>query len=304
MPSVARTAFLRAAAAFTAVADTPAVRAPDDAGDLLRRGLTVSGFNLLEAFIAARLGEIATYLNGGSVQFVDLPEALQSRAIRNTLEIATSRARRMGRTMTELRPLARDVGGSLAAVDRALQLSTFTWLWQGSNMAVNDYAAILRSFHVDKPWQEGNTLAARLGFQSPDLESSLTDLTRERHKCAHEALYGVTAIWLRSVPVRLVALAISFDALVSVAATRLRAGEAGFFADDKAMTASGVVFRYLRERPTGAADMPEGARRAYRVSGDANALYAAAASRCRIHDVLVRQAVAGNVVDWLVPAVS
>src|SRR3712207_3767774 len=104
MASPARGAFMQALTAFSAVADTAAVRAADDAGDLLRRGLTVSGFNLLETFIAGRLGEIAAYLNGGTVQFVDLPDSLQRRAIRNTLEIATSRARRIGSTLADLRP--------------------------------------------------------------------------------------------------------------------------------------------------------------------------------------------------------
>jgi hypothetical protein len=304
MASASRDALLRALLAFSRAADAPAVRASDDMGDLLRRGLTVTGFNLLETFVSTRLGEVAGYLNGGSVQFMDLPDALQARAIRNTLEIARGRARRMGKDLNDLRPFSRDVGTALAAVDRTLALSPYTWMWQGSNMGVSDYAAILRAFHVDRPWQALDNVAARLGFTSPDLETALSDLARERHRCAHEALYGVTSMWLRTVPVRVLTLAVALDALISVAATRLRAGERAFLEDDKAMVPPYVGLRYVQERRAGAAEVVEGRRRASRVDPDADKLFAEATSRCSSADVLVRQTITGSLVDWVVPAVS
>ena len=303
MSSQSREGFLRALSALASAADAPLVRAADDTGDLLRRGLTVTGFNLLETFIAARLDEIADYLNGGQVQFIDLPDALQTRAIRNTLEIAAARLRRMSKAPEDLRPFARQVGRSLVAVDRSLALSSFTWLWPGSNLGPSDYAAILKAFHVAKPWEDVDAIGLRLGLASSSL-NTLEDLVRERHKCAHEALYGVTPIWLRTVPPRVLALGMSFDALVSVAAHRLRVGEPVFLADDKAMTAASVGLRFVRERVSGAAEVVEHAKRASRVDADPDALFAAAASRCKPGDLLVRQTLTGETIDWSIPAVS
>jgi hypothetical protein len=306
MAAKSREAFVRALGAFTQAADAPLVRAADDTGDLLRRGLTVTGFNLLETFITSRLEEIAGYLNGGQANFTDLPELLQRRAIRNTLEIGATRMKRMGKAASteDLRGFARTVGGSIAAVDRSLSLSAFTWLWQGSNLAAPDYAAILRAFHVGEPWTQIDAIALRLGFSNSGLEQGLIDLARERHKCAHEALYGVTSIWLRTVPPRVLALGIGFDSLVSVAATRLRAGESKFIADDKAMSGVDVGLRYVRERVSGAAEIAEGATRASHLGADPDALFAAAAARCKAKEVVVRQTRAGGIVDWAIPSVN
>ncbi len=107
--------------AFKATCDEPAVRLADPVGEFLRRGMTVAAYNLLETFIDDRLGELASYVNTGHVQFVDLPERLQKRAIRNTLAVANARFGRGSIELMDLRTTAASLGRSLGAVSRSFQ---------------------------------------------------------------------------------------------------------------------------------------------------------------------------------------
>jgi hypothetical protein len=302
--SPARDSFLTALAAFRQSADEPAVRGSDTSADFLRRGLTVAGFNLLETFISQRLEECATFLNSGHVQFLDLPERLQRQAIINTIRVAAARLRRPEDDIAVLRTFSRDVGDSLAAVGTSLQLSSMTWLWEGSNMPPAHYHDTLKRFHVDRPWNTGADLAGRLGFVQPDLEDALRNLAAERHKCAHEPLYGVTSLWLRSIPNRILALAAVFDVLVSAAAVQLRSGDAAFIADDAWLTRTRIVLRFVRERATGAAEVLEGRSRARRVSKDADALFREAVGRASSGETVVRQDLHGQLVTWDTPPIG
>jgi hypothetical protein len=264
----------------------------------------VGGFNLFETFVAQRLDECANYLNAGHVQFLDLPEKLQRNSILNTVRVANFRLRRPDEDLDALRAFSREVGSSLAAVDRSLQLSAMAWLWDGSNMAANNYAGILRQFHIFEPWRTGSLLADRLGFGQADLEDALTDLVRERHNCAHEALYGVTALWLRSIPNRILLLASVFDILISLACVQLRSGDTAFLENEGWLTNARVGLRFVRERAKGAAEIVEGRSRASRVLTDADQLFRDAVARCSSGEALVRQDHRGQVLTWTVPSIG
>ena len=304
MSSPARDSFLTALAAFRKSADEPAVLGNDAAADFLRRGLTVAGFNLLETFVAQRLEEYAAFLNAGHVQFLDLPEKLQRHAILNTVRVAAGRARRSDDDLVVLRAFSREVGESLAAVGTSLRLSAMAWLWDGSNMAPANYHDTLRRFHVQRPWQTGATLARRLGFVQPDLEAALRNLAEERHKCAHQSLYGVTALWLRAIPNRILALAAVFDILISAASVQLRSGDASFISDDDWLTESRLRLRFVRERPRGGAEILEGRTRASRVAADVDQLFRDSVTRAAPGEAIVRQDVHGQVVTWDVPLIG
>ncbi|MHB8641639.1 MAG: hypothetical protein ACYDA3_01950 [Gaiellaceae bacterium] len=285
-------------------ADERAVMRGDAAGGFLRRGLTVAGFNLLETFVSQRLNEFAAFLNAGHVQFLDLPEKLQRHSIVNTVRVANSRLRRPEDDLNLLRGFSREVGESLAAVGTSLQLSAMTWLWEGSNMAPANYHDTLRRFHVYQPWQTGGELATRLGIVQPDLERALRDLAQERHKSAHEALYGVTPLWLRSIPNRILTLAAVFDILASVACVQLRAGDPAFMQDDEWLTSARIRLRFVRERTRGAAEILEGRTRASRVSDDAARLFGEAVGRAAQGEVVVRQDMQEQVATWDVPPIG
>jgi len=304
MSSPSRESFLTAHSAFRLAVNEPNVLQPTDLGSLLRRGLTVIGFNLLEAFLEARVSEIAAYVNGGVVQFTDLPDRLQAEAIRGSIEAGRSRLRRAKYDLPGLRLFSKDLGSSLTAIDHHLNLSPLMWLWSGSNMSPEDYKRLLRLFHVPTPFETATSLINRLGLGPTDLNVALADITRERHRCAHDASHNVTALWLRTMPERVLGLAVAGDMLVSVAATQLRLGSTAFFNDADWTHHREIKLRFVVERSVGAAEFKEGAARATRVLNDVSAVLAHAAAACAPQEVVVRKSRLGTLVGWAVPAVD
>jgi hypothetical protein len=309
--SLARDSFLSGIRAFVAACDLQPVRAHDDVGLLLRRGMTVAAYNLLETFLDDRLLELATHVNGGSTQFLDLPERLQKRSISQTLAVAAVRLRRSALDIADLRAYSQSVGTSLSAVGSALALSPLMWAWTGSNLSSDDVSTMLKSFQVESPWNAALGLAGRLGFQTVDLNRDAIDLKEdldalatERHKSAHVASHSITSLWLRAVPDRLSRIAVSVDVMASAGAHLLRVGDAAMLAGQSFDPASRLRFRFVRERSRDFAETLEGKTKAYRVSPDGDQLYAAARSRCADLEVAVRQGPASDVRNWSMPCVS
>jgi hypothetical protein len=311
MASTARKDFLDGLHACRTATDHGLVRASDATGAFLRRGLTVSAFNLLETFLSDRIEELSAHINGGRTQFSDLPESLQKRAIANTLEVSVSRARRLSSDVSTLRSFSKRLGQSLAAVDQGLDLSPLTWMWSGSNMAANDYASVLRSFHIFEPWKSSLDLAGRLAFQildysgNPiDVQNEMTNLARERHRCAHTASYNVTTIWIRVLPDQILRFAVVFDILASVGASLLRNGDPAFLANEQYVTATMVGLRFIRERSGDFAEFTETGVRATSRNSDPSTLFTRAARRCGSTDAVVQQDLSKAIVNWEIPAVG
>jgi hypothetical protein len=127
---------------------------------------------------------------------------------------------------------------------------------------------------------------------------------RERHNCAHKPLYGVTALWLRSIPNRIVALASVFDILVSLACVQLRSGDTDFLQDSDWLTDGRVKLRFVRERTKGAAEIVEGKSRASHVLNDPDQLFRDAVARALDGEAVVRQDRLGQVITWTIPSIG
>lgn len=311
MSSTARDQFLANHRAFADAVDESIVLASDAKGDFLRRGLAVAAFSLLETFIEDRLAELVSHINGGATQFINLPQRVQKQAIVNTVEVFRGRIRRLSSDMTLLRAMSRSVGSSLTAVGRSMALSPYVWLWNGSNMRPNDFHDALRLFHVQDPWRNCLTLTGRLQFpvvqaSGPiDLRQELALLLQERNRCAHEAGYGVTPIWIRALPNLILRYAIAFDSFASVAADAIRKGNTAYLADENYLASTRVSLRFVKERRSGDyAEIMEGRVRAARVHKDPEDVFRVALGKCGGSEVLVQLTAAGQVVKWAIPVVG
>jgi len=311
MVSAARSEFISGLTAFAAACEESAVIAPNNVGRFLRRGMTVAAFNLLEAFLENRLGELAQHVNSGTTQFLDLPDRMQKRSISQTLEVANAKLRRGTYNLTELRTFSSNVGHSLDAVGSAMSLSPFTWLWSGSNVTADDLSSMLSYFQVKQPWDAVREFAGQLGFPTVDADGDNIDfkqdlqaLAAERHKAAHLASHPITSLWLRSAPDRILRLAVTLDILVSMGAHMLRTGDSNILSGRKWEPLRYVSFRFVRERGKDYAEFVGASPRAHRVSPDGDRLFAEACGRCSVFEVAVRNGLAGNVNEWSIPTVG
>lgn len=304
MTSNARAALTRGVEGLRSASLSQVVRASDPAGDILRRGVAISAYNLLETFIEGRLEELTDHINLTHLHFADLSDRLQQLATRNLLNVASARAKRMPKQ--DVRAFVERLGQSLAAVHGGINLSSLTWVWTGSNMGADDYINILKALHVRETMQAVNDLAHRFGFTNViDPKAELHEFGQQRHRAAHNSAHQITNLWIPSAIDQLVKFSITFDAFASVGAGALRRGDSAFLADDN-WTAGNLGVRRIVERPSGvwAEHTEAGTARAVKVDRDLHALTLAAAGRCSNRDILVVSDQSGQIIDWSIPAVG
>ena len=198
MPGSARSQFLTGLEALRQSLDSPLVRASDDVGAFLRRGLAIVSYNLPESFMSARLEELAAHINSGLTHFADLPDRLQRAATLDVLKFANSRMQRSRWDPASAFPFMTEIGESLVASSGPVRLSSLTWQWQGSNMSADDLQRAMRLFHVESPWQTIEDFSNRTGSPMPDPKKTVEGLHRERNASAHNSGYQVSNLWIRA----------------------------------------------------------------------------------------------------------
>ncbi|TDL43953.1 hypothetical protein [Microbacterium oleivorans] len=307
MGSIARDQFLRSYRAIAEAMAESAVRNQNDVGDMLRRGLAISTFNILENFVEQRIGELALRVNGGHLSFSDLPDKLAQRAVENVLVVAAKRAFRLDKA--ELLALGKEVGGSLSSVAGPLMVSPMTWLWTGSNMGHADLDDALRALHVSDVYASLRQITGRCGYSVKDangkpidLRDALKGVAEERHNSAHNSGHKVSVMVLSSNLSVVKRVALGFDALASRAALALRRADAGYLSDVKWTSPDRIVIRSVRERNRDFAEMLEGRSIAVTVKKGQDELIKLAASHCDDSNLLLVQSRSSEVDGWAYPA--
>jgi len=297
----ARRAFLEGIEALEGSLNTALVTGPDAIGEFLRRGLTIVGFNLLEAFISERLTEVCQYMNGGIAHFGDLPPRLQRAATRSILKVASARSQWLPTPADEV-SFATDLGHSLVASSGAIRLSPLTFHWPGSNLTESDFQSALRLMHVAQPFATVTTLANRAGFSITDAKAAMVDMGRERNKCAHESGYSVSNLWIRSIPEKLKSLAFGADVALTFSSDRIRVSDATFLSDENWFAPNRVRLRFVEQRSRDWAVIPESRSTALRVAADRQgAMSLALTVALGADEVIVVRDQTRKPLDWLYP---
>lgn len=236
----------RAADLDVVLTSSPACTSHDETSALLRNGLSVVGFALLEDFIARRTEELLAHISSGQVAFVDLPEKLQSAATENALSVLVSRVRRMRSASEDPLSVIQEAAESIASTSGTnLRMPAQSLGWPGSNLGADDVKAALLSLGVGgDPWHHITEIARRAGFNIQNSRNAFIDLMKGRHGAAHDAQHTATVVAVRSLPNSAAAIALGFDALASRCARLCSAGDPGYLGG-ATVREEHIRFRYL-----------------------------------------------------------
>lgn len=219
----------------------------DAVARLLRNGLTVSAFALLEAFISKRCQELLEVISRGNVAYQDLPEMLQSAATQQVVAVLATEIRRAVASGDDPTALIQGAAQDLVSTGSAnLQLSPLTLSWPGSNLTAEEVRGILSKLGVGSdPWMQLTMVSRKCGLAVNNLQDVFTEMMRERHKAAHDASYEASVVAVRALPNAVFAIAIGFDALASRGA-RLCAEADSDFLDGGTHVANNIQLRRIR----------------------------------------------------------
>jgi hypothetical protein len=187
-------------------------KAPDEtehneSARILRNGLAVMAFAILEDFARTRAAEQLLVLQS-KVTFNALPTKLQEFATVGVIDAVWHRKRYLPATqrVAFVQAHATHVSSTTVA---AYSLSPLAALSSEANVGEDTLAGFLKGLGVEAPWDQIASLSARLGFGALDARQAYKDLAQQRNQAAHEAGSNVEHSDLLS----------SIDAVFCIAAT-------------------------------------------------------------------------------------
>lgn len=265
---------------------------------VIRSGLAVQCFNILEDFVKSRTAEALSSVSNSGVQFGWLPEALQEAATLGAVRAIGVQAKRRPRTDRVL--YAQTYGARIASTQTGtMQLADIGFFHTGSTIGADEVRDALAAFGVRSPWNQLSGLLSRIGLSALPAENVFSTLARRRHAAAHDPNTTVSENDLAQSTVDATGVGLGFDLLLSRATMSLSqlgapvTNHSPLVSDHK-----NIPLRFIRARGGRYCEIKEAGRRSVALHDDWQGLLPAAKARAAANaEALV-------VLDRMTPAVS
>ena len=191
---------------------------------IIRNGLAVVSFNILEDFLRRRAKEVLAHIGRAGIRFADLPDALKQMLTVKALNATAFQLRSLRPNRDEVafaQEMAQQVASTMMLPFDACDVS---FGYEGSNLTVIVVEDFLRALNVEKPWESIGIVAARAGIGTlrSGARAAFDGIARRRHEAAHDAQTDVQPSDLQSAHLDVLGIAFGFDAIASVAALEFR----------------------------------------------------------------------------------
>ncbi|QOY52487.1 HEPN domain-containing protein [Candidatus Sulfurimonas baltica] len=183
--------------------------------NLLRKGLGIVAFNILEDYIKKRTSEALVTLSSSNVQFTSLPESLQNASIRGALNSLNSKANMLKKNGGNWQALIQDEALKIHSTKNpTFQLSDFSLVSSGSNVTDTEIADVIRAFGITGGWNKLGEVSTKIGSGIPILIQVFKNATSRRHSAAHDATFQYNYGWLEEIKNDIISISSAFDILL------------------------------------------------------------------------------------------
>jgi len=140
--------------------------------NLLRKGLGIVAFNILEDFIKKRTAEALATISSSGISFAMLMPAMQEAAILDALSALTFRARIEKKDGGDWRTLIQDEASKIYSTKNpTFSISPLSFASSNSNVTAQDVTDILAAFGVKGGWAKMKSVSDSISGGLPDLGS-------------------------------------------------------------------------------------------------------------------------------------
>lgn len=282
-----------------AVASKPLTeKAHNDVARMLRNGLAVVGFAALEDFLKSRTSEVLTDVGRTHVPFRDLPEKLRFATTYEAISALSyqlsirAKADRMAYVQEHAQKIASTATGAYELTPHALGFDQ-------ANLPDDAIRSVLKSFLIDDPWREMTKLSSRVGLIALPLEETYRSAALRRNRAAHVAHADTPQTDLVQFTKEALAIAMSFDALLSRALSRMHALDSGYLQGTTRISAASISVRSVKQDGNVWRETTEGRATAVKLERDLDVLVPLARSRAaNTNDLLVLYEPGGEISRW------
>lgn len=272
---------------------------------LLRNGMAIIGFTILEDFIKRRSGEILKSIGSPSTlcNFNNLPDKLKEAVTFSALKGITARADMLRRNSEDHILFVQEETTFISSTkNSSFELSSFSIGWEKSNIADSDISDILSIFNVDGGWYAIQTLSTLFNSSIIQPNSQFKNFASNRHKAAHNTNTDSAMVDLINFENQSKIIALCFDALISKSLSYLIENNKAFLNATLKTKPTDIKYRFIKYSDGKWKEFNQNnPKRAYRTNSDYNALLVQSKLRSQNgKEVLIIKNADNSIKDWFI----
>jgi hypothetical protein len=213
-----RIKYLNVAISYPVVINS-AVGASDHNGaaNLLRKGLGIVAFNILEDFIKAKIFEALDSLSNSGISYSDLSDKLKEASTLGALKAlfyrATLEKKGGGDWISLIQSESTKISSTINNTD--FSLSKLSFANDAANVGADEVSAILKAFGISGGWKKLKDISDAISGGVPDLNQSYKNAADRRHKAAHNTNFEYEYAWLNNIEAEIMSIAASIDIVLT-----------------------------------------------------------------------------------------
>lgn len=215
--------------------------------NLLRKGLGIVAFNILEDYIKSRTEEALNYLPHTNIKFANLTDILQEASTLGTLNALVFRSKLEKKAGGDWKNLIQEEALKIHSTKNAnYEISKYSFVSANPNIGTEDVTLILKAFGIQGGWNTLKIVSDKIGGGIADLSQSYKNASERRHLAAHTASFKYDYNWLSGIKNEILAIAASFDILLAARCRQVRLNS--LLALDEHQIADALEYRYLEPK--------------------------------------------------------
>jgi hypothetical protein len=184
--------------------------------NLLRKGICIVAFNILEDYIKKKAIESLDILALTGISYTNLSDFLQESAINGALTSLNFQARILKGDGQDYKLTIQEETRKIAStIGSPFELSKYTLLSSGSNVTSDEIGDFLRAFGITGGWRLLKTISDSVGGGIPDLAVAFRLASQRRHSCAHSANFNYDYTWLTNLKTEILSICSAIDIAIS-----------------------------------------------------------------------------------------
>lgn len=192
---------------------------------LLRKGLGIVIFNILEDFIKERATEMFSSISSSLTNFNLLPEYMQEAATLGALKGVAAKAALEKKTQGNWLGLIQQETMHINSTSlvNGFTISGLSLMAVGSNVYVEDIPNAMKCLNIEGGWETLQKISNLTNGGIPSLRQSFMNISSRRHSAAHVANFDYELGWLNDSVNEIYAIASSFDVALTARCRELSA---------------------------------------------------------------------------------
>lgn len=185
--------------------------------NLLRKGLGIVAFNILEDFIKIKATETLETLSNSLIAFTNLTDSLQESAVFGALRTLSFRAGLEKKEGGDYKLLIQDESLKIHSTKGIgiFELSKFSFFHSSSNISATEIPDFLKALGINGGWATLKQVSDAIGGGLLDLSQSYNNAASRRHSAAHTTSFYYNITWISNIKNDILAITASFDILIT-----------------------------------------------------------------------------------------